>query len=69
MKYCIVPRCTVNSKSDPGKRFVALPSDKRRKAWLQAIKTHQSEKTVSLICEDHFEVRIKQNSLIYIKFL
>ena len=61
-KYCLVPRCTNNTYTNPGKIFISIPkinNAKKRKIWLKAIRrTDISKKTQGHVCEDHFNVSV-----------
>lgn len=59
-KWCFVPECKNTTRSTPGKVFVTIPKNKkRRKQWFAAVRrkiSDVSEKSVLYCCEDHFNV-------------
>jgi len=61
-KWCFVPECTNTSIKTPGKIFLTVPRDiKRRKLWLRMARRDDvtNPPTSCLFCcEDHFNVRI-----------
>lgn len=57
-KICGVPQCRNTTKSTPGKLFLSVPKDpKRRSAWEKAARRLEyAPNTTAYFCEDHFEV-------------
>lgn len=59
-RWCFVPQCGNNSKTNGDKIFIHVPQDPtRRKAWLKAVRRKEdTPQSVLFCCEDHFEVSI-----------
>ncbi|XP_050510330.1 uncharacterized protein LOC126892532 [Diabrotica virgifera virgifera] len=59
-KYCIVHLCSNTTYKTPGKLFIRVPKDqKRRLKWLKACRKNEkdiSQKTTAHVCEDHFNL-------------
>ena len=57
-KYCIVPLCKTTTIRTLNKIFIRLLYDSGRSKWLKACRRNEkdaiSQKSVLLVCEDHF---------------